>query len=235
VKICLLFFLFIITTVSGVHALDIYLTGIEAELDIKGEFNRTFYFCADTALAGVLELNNYFTLGGGFSLGGLGLAAGNSVPAYGAFGKTGFRFPMRFPLELGLSYIYNGIPDYKTDMHTVLPLLSSRWKWAGFSLGTALRYTVYDREAPILEPVLAFLVFANFINTENIRAGIKTANFNDFLAENMGAYFLNLNVSIRFGKRLYFINEIELYQTGSIGLSSAFYGAAYRGGIKYQW
>jgi hypothetical protein len=117
----------------------------------------------------------------------------------------------------------------------MLPLLSSRWKWAGFSLGTALRFTVYAEEEPIFEPILAFLFFVNFISTENIRAGLKTANFNDFLARNTGAYFLNLNISVRLGKRVYLINEIELYQTGSAGLSSAFYGAAYRGGIKYQW
>jgi hypothetical protein len=234
-KICLLCFFFLITAVSGAYALDIYLTGIEVELDVKGEFNRTFYYCAGTALTGVLEINNYFTLGGGLSLEGLGFATGSGALIYSAFGKTGFRFPMRFPLELDFSYIYNSMPDYKTGMHTMLPLLSSRWKWAGFSLGTALRHTVYDQEAPVFEPVLAFLVFVNFVNTEHIRAGLKTANFSDFLAGNMGAYFLNLNVSIGLGKRLYFINEIELYQTGSVGLSSAFYGAAYRGGIKYQW
>ena len=234
-KFSLLYFFFLIIAVSGVYAFDIYLTGTEVELDIKGEFNRTFYYCADTALTGVLEINNYFTLGGGFSLGGLGFATGNSTLTYNALGKAGFRFPMRFPLELGFFYIYNGMPDYKTGMHTMLPLLSSRWKWTGFSLGTALRYTVYDQEAPVFEPILVFLFFVNFINTENIRAGLKTANFSDFLVGNMGAYFLNLNVSIGLGKRLYFINEIELYQTGSVGLTSAFYGIAYRGGIKYQW
>jgi hypothetical protein len=235
VKICFLYLFFLITAGTGVQALDIYLTGIEAELDVKGEFNRAFYYCADTALTGMLEVNNYFTLGGGLSLRGLGLGTGDGALSYSAFGKTGFRFPMRFPLELGFSYIYNGMPDYKTGIHTMLPLVSRRWKWAGFSLGTALRYTVYDRKTPIFEPILAFLVFANFINTEDIRAGLKIANFGDFSAGNMGAYFLNLNVSIGLGKRLYFINEIELYQTGSVGLSSTFYGAAYRGGIKYQW
>ncbi|MDR0586242.1 MAG: hypothetical protein LBG26_03285 [Treponema sp.] len=234
-KICLCCFFFLITAVSGVDALDVYLTGIEAEFDIKPEFNRAFYYCIDTSLTGALELNNYLTLGGGFSLGGLGFVTGNGVLAYNAFGRAGFRFPMRFPLELGLSYIYNGIPDYKTGMHTMLPLLSSRWKWVGFSLGTTLRYTVYDQEAPLFEPILAFLVFANFIDTQDLRAGLRIANFSDFLAGNMGAYFLNLNVSIGLGKRLYLINEIELYQTGSVGLTSAFYGIAYRGGVKYQW
>jgi hypothetical protein len=235
VKICLCCFFFLITAASGVHTLDIYLTGIEAEFDVKHEFNRAFYYCIDTSLTGALELNNRLTLGGGLSLGALGLAAGNGVPTYNALGKAGFRFPIHFPLELGFSYIYNGIPDYKTGMHTMLPLLSSRWKWAGFSLGTTLRYTVYDQEAPLFEPILAFLVFANFINTRNIRAGLRVANFSDFLAGNMGAYFLNLNTSMKLDRRLHLINEIELYQTGSIGLSSAFYGIAYRGGIKYQW
>jgi hypothetical protein len=218
-----------------VYGLDVYLTGIEAELDVKGEFNRTFYYCPAATITGALEVNNYFTLGGGFSPGALGLGIGNAALNYSAFGKTGFRFSLPFPLELGFSYIYNNMPGYKSHIHTMLPLVSSWWKWAGFSLGTALRYTVYDRDAPIFEPVLAFLVFVNVINTENIRTGLKAANFSDFSAGNMGAYFLNLNVSIRLRKRLYFINEIELYQTGSAGLSSAFYGAAYRGGIKYQW
>jgi hypothetical protein len=222
-------------TVQGVHAFGVYITGLEAELDIKPEFNRAFYYCFDASLAGALELNNYLTLGGGLSLGGLGFATGESTLAYNAFGKGEYRFPIRFPLELKFSYIYNGMPDYKTDMHTMLPLVSSKWKWAGFSLGTTLRYTVFDQESPLFESTLAFLVFVNFINTEQVRAGLKAANFSDFLAGNMGAYFLNLNSSVKIGKRLYFINEIELYQAGSMGLTSNLYGVAYRGGIKYQW
>jgi hypothetical protein len=226
------FFLFAIA-VQGLYALD--LTGLEAEWDIKPEFNRAFYYCLDTSLAGAVEINNYFTMGGGLSLGWMGFATGDSVPAYNAFGKAEYRFPIRFPLELGFLYIYNGMPDYKTDIHTMLPLLSSKWKWAGLSLGTTLRYTAYDRGSPIFEPILAFLVFVNFINTDQMRIGLKIANFNDFLAGNMGSYFLNLYSSIEIGRRLYFINEVELYQTGSIGLTAAFYGIAYRGGIKYQW
>jgi hypothetical protein len=182
-----------------------------------------------------VEINNYFTVGGGLSLGWMGLATESSVPAYNAFGKTEYRFPLPFPLELGFFYIYNGMPDYLTDIHTILPLVSSKWRWAGFSLGTSLRYTIFDQEPPIFEPILAFLVFTNFIYTERIRAGLKIANFSDFLAGNMGAYFLNLNSSIRIGRRLYVINEIELYQTGSMGLTATLYGIAYRGGIKYQW
>jgi hypothetical protein len=220
--------------VSGIHAFDIYLSRIEAEFDIKPEFNRVFYYSVDTSLSGALELNNYLTLGGGFSM-GAEFADGNAVAVYNVFGRTGFRFPLSFPLKLDFSYIYNGMPHYKTGMHTILPLLSSRWKWAGFSLGTTLRYTVYDQDAPLFEAILAFLVFANFINTQNLRAGLRIANFSDFSAENMGTYFLNLNTTTRLGTYLYFINEIELHQTGSIGLASAFYGIAYRGGIKYQW
>jgi hypothetical protein len=222
-------------TASGASAFELRPTGIEAELDVTGEFNRVFQYCADISLSGALELNNYFSLSSGLSLGALGLAAEKSVLAYDTFGRAGLRFPTGFPLELDFSYVYNGLPEYRTSIHTMLPLVSSRWKWAGFSLGTALRYTVYDREAPIFEPIPAFMLFARCINREAIRAGVKIANFSDFLAGNMGAYFLNLNVSIKITKQMRLINEVEVFQTGSIGLAAAFYGILCRGGINCQW
>jgi hypothetical protein len=226
---------FFATATAGAYAFELQTTGIEAEVDVTGEFNRIFHYCSGISLSGVLELNNYFSLSSGLSLGALGVAAEKSVLAYNAFGRAGFRFPPGFPLELGFSYVYNGMPEHRTNIHTMLPLVSSRWKRAGFSLGTALRYTAYDREAPIFEPILAFMVFAYFINREDIRSGVKIANFSDFLAGNMGAYFLNLNVSIRIAKRLRLISEVEVFQAGSIGLTATFYGILCRGGINYQW
>jgi hypothetical protein len=220
---------------KSVFALDIRLTGLETELGLKPEFNRTFYYGAGISLSGTLELNNCFTFGTGFSLEAGGFATGDITQTYNAFGRPGFRFPLPFPLELEFSYIYNGIPAYRTNMHTMLPLLSSRWKWAGLSLGMALRYTVFGREKPISEAFPAALLFVNFINREKVIAGVRISNFDDFLVGNLSSYFLNLNVSIKAGKRLYLFSEFELYQTGSMGLTATFYGAAYRGGIKCQW
>jgi hypothetical protein len=235
VKIYLFCFIFLVTAAKSVSAFDIRLTGLEAELGLKPEFNRTFYYSVGTSLSGTLELNNCFTFGAGFSLEAGGFATGDITQAYNVFGRSGFRFPLPFPLELEFSYIYNGIPDYRTNMHTMLPLLSSRWKWAGLSLGMALRYTAFGREKPLSEMFPAVLLFVNFVNREKLLAGLRISNFDDFLAGNLSSYFLNLNVSIKIRKRLYLFSEFELYQTGSMGLSATFYGAAYRGGIKYQW
>jgi hypothetical protein len=85
-----------------------------------------------------------------------------------------------------------------------------------------------------------FSGFVDFYQTDKIRIGMGCANFDNFLAGNMGSYFLEFYSLIRLAKpetlrRLSLINEIRIEQTGSVGLDSNFYGIAYRGGLVCRW
>jgi len=51
----------------------------------------------------------------------------------------------------------------------------------------------------------------------------------------MGAYSLCLYSAVAINKQWSIINDIELLQSGSVGLSANFYGINWRGGVKFTW
>jgi hypothetical protein len=213
------------------YAFDVNITGREFGFDIRPEFNRAFRFCYDTSFFGSLEINKKLNLGAGIAIGLTGEAFNIDL-----FGRGEFKLPLRrVPLSFNLLSIYNGLPGYLTHMYTALPFLSLKWKWGGFSVGTTLRSTIFDREPAFFESILAFSAFVNFYQTDRMKIGLEAANFDNFLAGNMGSYFLNLNSLIRLTKEVSLINEIRLEQTGSVGLDANLYGLAYRGGLVCRW
>ncbi|GHV51572.1 hypothetical protein AGMMS49579_07170 [Spirochaetia bacterium] len=229
------FLLLFVIFLSHLYAFEVNITGKELGVDIKPEFNRSFYFCYDISFFGSLEINKYINLESGIAMGRTG-----KVFDIDLFVKGGFDLPLPVPLSFNLLYMYNGTPDYLTHIHTALPLLALKGQWAGISVGTTLRSTIFDQESAILEPILALSVFVNFYQTEKMKFGLEAANFDNFHAGNMGSYFLKFYSLIHFAiggtsQRLSVINEIRIEQTGSVGLDANFYGVAYRGGVVYKW
>ncbi|GHV88827.1 hypothetical protein AGMMS50267_11870 [Spirochaetia bacterium] len=216
--------------VSNAYCLDFSISGIELETAFTSEYNRSFRYCWDLSAIGAVKLNNLVAVKGGLDLGMTGI-----VFDIDTFISGELDFPFRFPLFFGFAYIYNGMPKYETNMHTLRPVLSVRGKRAGITAGPALRFTRFGFDPDrVFESMLMVSVFANFYNTEKLRIGIRAANFSEFSARNFGSYSLNLNSLVRF-KQISLINEIELYQSGSSGLTSNFYGIAYKGGILFTW
>jgi hypothetical protein len=127
------------------------------------------------------------------------------------------------------------MPDYEMYAHALLPTVAYKNKWVGMALGVNFRFTSFFGESPIFESMLAFSGFINFVNTERIRAGVECSNYGDFNAGNAGAYYLSLNGDITVAEGVVVCNRLELYQSGSIGLSSTFYGIAFRAGILFSW
>ena len=215
---------------GNICALDIDTTGKEVGAYLGLEYNRNFYYYGELSIIGAVELNNRYTIKGGFS-----------------FGKTeydtdiksfiGARFnPLTDkPLNLSFSYIYNGLPEYDAHVNTLLPVVSYNTGRAGITIGTNFRLTSFLVEPAVFESMLAFSGYVNFINNEDLCIGISCANFDDFSAGNMGAYSLILNVSVCPNRNWSIINDIKLMQSGSVGLSANYYGLAWRGGARFKW
>jgi hypothetical protein len=221
-----LFFLFL----PGLNALDLHLSKSELGLDIRGEYNRAFEYIGDFAVSGAVELNNFFDAKAGLSLGGL--EDGLDIKAFVSF----FIIPLPVhELRINLAYIYNGLPDYETHSHSVLPYISYHGRLAGIALGINLRNTSFFGESPLFESMFSFSAYVNFINDKIFVAGIKFANFNDFHAGNMGSYSISINGKVNFGNNWSTVAELALLQSGSVGLSAAFYGISFRMGIRYIW
>jgi hypothetical protein len=202
-------------------------------LDLKPrlEYNRSFRFCPGFQADGSLEFNSRYTIRGGFSSGWLG-----DEQEIGAFVNQKFLLPVpRVPLEINFRYIYNRIPGYSYDSHSLIPFLAVERKYGGIVLGNILRYTVYRDSPVIFEPGPAYYIYINIINTGKIRLTLGIANFSPFAAGNFGSYFFTLESLIRLSESVALVNEFDSYQIGSIGLSSALYGLGWKGGVRLTW
>ena len=222
----LLFFL----CLQNISAFDVAITHKEIEASTKTEFNRSFYWYGDMELTGALQLNNRYTFNSGFLIGWTKYHT--NVQAFtGALIEPWIHLPLGF----SLAYMYNGLPTYEAHSHTLLPSVSYNARYGGFSAGTSFRFTSFFREKALFESILSLSAHVNFVNNEKLRIGITIANFSNFSAGNMGSYSLTINSAVQIAARWRLFNDLEFMQSGSVGLSSNFYGIAWRGGAKFIW
>jgi hypothetical protein len=215
--------------VRSLHGLGIAVTAVETALDLAPEYNRVFGRCLTLSASGSLELNRRYALRGGLSL-------WQTAEAYEIDAAAGFKaqFP-KTPLYASVSYYFNALPAYETKSHTVLPLAGFRFRYGGFALGTALRFSSFFGESAIFEFVTAFESYVNFYNTETFRIGLRCANYDAFTAGNFGAYRLSLDSRIGVTELLSLLNSLTLFQTGSAALSANFYGFSCKIGAVLAW
>ncbi|MDR2484984.1 MAG: hypothetical protein LBD55_06285 [Treponema sp.] len=207
-------------------------TRVKLGFAFEPELNRTFGASVGFSGFGSLTLNTRFAMKGE---GGISLGTTGTAYDIKTFAKAEMGFPFRVPLSASFHYIYNGLPAYKTHIQSLIPMVSLNGRWAGFSIGPAWHFTAFNREELIVESVLAFSGYVNFYNTGKARIGLQCANITNFVSRNMGAYSLKLYSQADIIRGCSLINEITLYQSGSVGLAAVFYGAAYRGGIIFTW
>ena len=219
-----------IICVRQLHALDIAITGKEAEAHLRGEYNRNYNFSGDIQTIGAVELNNRVKFKTGLSIGWA-----RDITDIKIFSGARCSLLEKWPLGLGLSWIYNGLPEYKAHSHTILPFISWNDKYWGAAIGTGFRFTSFFSELTIYEPTLSFSIYANFVNNEKYRIGISLANFNDFQVNNFTFFSLCVNSAVRITPCWSLLNELELKQSGGDGLTAAFYGIAMRAGAGFKW
>jgi hypothetical protein len=216
--------------VSGIYGLDIAVTQKEVSAALMPEYTRVFSQGVTVLSTGLLELNDCVTVKGGIAF-----WAASSVLETDTFVRGEYALPLSVPLYVDFSYIYNGLPDYKTHTHTLLHTVMIKGRRAGASVGINLRFTSFYGDWVLFEPIIAFSGYINFYSSERFTIGIRCANYSEFQAGNFGSYFLGVNNIIRFSKLIALTNDLELRQAGSTGLSAVFYGIAYRAGVVFSW
>lgn len=222
----LIFFLIL----YNLPALDLQITGKEAGIDFRGEYNRALLHSADFSALGSVEMNELYTFSGGVSMGNTG--GGFDIKTF-TKGRIGPLFGQ--PLFFSLAYIYNGLPAYEAHTHIIVPMAAFNGRWAGIAIGPGLCFTRFFAEKAVFESMLSASVYVNFICNEKLRIGMSLANFSDYYAGTMGSYSFGLNSLIHLSEKWSLINNIELLQSGSVALSANFYGIAYRGGVRFAW
>ena len=196
----------------------------------KIEYNRVFTNCFGFEAYGGVKVFQTLSLEGGLSIGSIDRSLD-----FNSFVQLGIQ-PLSFiPLRLNLNYIHNNIPDFKTAAHSIIPYITWEGRWAGLSLGINFRYSVFNYEPPINESIFVFSLYVNLINNQRFKLGVRYANFNNFFSGNMGSYSLGLYSLYRLRGIIHLRNDIELLQTGSVGLAANFYGINYKGGVVLRW
>jgi hypothetical protein len=214
--------------IQAVYGID--LTKKEIEACLIGEYNRSVKYNFGISAAGGIELNEICKFRSGVLYGKS--ADSSEINSFLGIGYSPFS---KIPLSFSMLYIYNGLPEYKTNSHSILPFISFNAKRAGISIGSNFRFTSYYEETAIFEPIISSLIYFNFINNEALRIGISAGNFSEFYARNTGAYSVSVNTGIHLNDNLLLINELEFLQSGADGFVSTFFGLALHGGVKYTW
>jgi len=217
--------LFCIQVVYGID-----LTKKEIEACLTGEYNRSVNYNIGISAAGGIELNEICIFRSGILYGKN--AYNSEINSF--FGSKYSPFS-EIPISFSFLYIYNGLPEYKTNSHSILPFISYNTKRAGVSLGPNFKFISFLDETAIYEFNISSLIYFNFINDETLRIGVSIGNFSEFYTNNIGAYSMRVNADIRLNDNLLLINELEFLQSGGDGLTSIFFGLALRTGVKYTW
>lgn len=224
-------FLFILFTVlQNLYGMNSQSSNKELSLCFTSEYNRALNYCWDISAVSTFIFKERYILNSGVAMGTTGNTFDIKCFIYGEAALFA-----NIPVNLSLAYKYNGLPEYDNHSHSIHFTVSFKRQLWGISLGHNFRFTSFFGEPHVFEPILSFLVYVLFINNDNFQLGLTAANYDDFTSGNLSAYFLNLNSVIRLNKKLALINEIVLRQSGSIALTSNFYGIVYRGGVVFSW
>ena|GEM_PF-1131023 len=209
------------------------ITNAEVGIFFRPEFNLNLYYSWDIAVIGMLELNDRLVLRSGIAL---GQSWANAIVSAHASAKYRLPFFDHFPLSLKTAYIYNGLPAYKTHVHTIIPLAVFTWRHFEASLGCRFRFLYFAGNHALSEHIFAGKVTVNIYKTDDVLIGIRAANFDDFAASNIDFAAVTLFNRFRISDFVSISNEMKLELTGYIfDFSFMVYGLSYRAGVIFKW
>jgi len=231
-KIIILVFLI---CVREIYALGIELTGKEVEAHLRGEYNRSYNFFGDISAISAVELNHRLKFKAGVSLGWAEGITDIKIFTNACFNLFKKWQGLLGPLGLGLSWMYNGLPEYEAHSHTLLPVIYYNAKYGGITVGYGFKFNSFFKESAIFQHALSISVYANIINNEKLRIGVNFGNYNDFQVNSLTLSSLCFNSAVQINRNWSVLNELEIKQSGIAGLTTTFYGIALRGGARYTW
>ncbi|GMO31299.1 MAG: hypothetical protein Ta2F_06640 [Termitinemataceae bacterium] len=207
----------------------------EIDLTLTNKYDRVLKY---TALANSnisFLFNDIFTVTGGVSVGG-----NNSYTQTLLFasGELSFKFLNRFfkYIFLNILYTFEGIKKYYLNTNAIIYTASIKGKYGGFSLGFHNLWSIYYDEYKIKESGLAFMGYVTVLNKKQFALDLVFANYDLLYATAyFGAYFLGINTLWKVNKNVAVNNDLNVYQSGSAGLTSTFYGISLNSGVKISW
>jgi hypothetical protein len=212
-------------------------------LSLSPEYTRSFGYAWTVSADGGLDLWKNLSLNTG--LGWWGAYPENEYDdppgQLNYYLSASYRLPFQIPglpttkISIGLLYNYNGLFLYNYTMNALVPSISIKGRWAGFILGLGNRYTSIDNSRPLYETILTFAVYANVYSSDKLLIGFWVGTYDSWTLNNLGDYYLRFYNKIAINSSFSLSNEVNLYQTGSGGLTAIPSGLAFKEALTYSW
>ena len=204
----------------------------EVGLLIHPEYNSSMHFSWDAGTFAVIELNKLLVLRSGITIG-----QSWDILALDTYVSAEYRFPFFnfMPISLKTAIIYNSLPAYKINTSSLIPLVALTWRYFDTSAGSNLRFTTFAEGPVLFEPILAYSFAVNFYNAENCLVRLVFTNYDDFTANNLGAYFFKLQNRFRLTGNISINNELKIDISGNVAELNSVYGISCRIGIIFKW
>ncbi|GMO53335.1 MAG: hypothetical protein Ta2G_11240 [Termitinemataceae bacterium] len=208
----------------------------ETEFNFVNKYDRVFEYTGALAGAYSLILNNFAEIGTALSFGG------NSI--YTEINTTlqmelnfGFFKPVWFKLlNFKVLGTYQNIEQFYLSSLSTITVVSIKGRLGGFSLGYHATWSSFFYEQFIFEGGLAFNGYINVFNLKYFALNISAANYDLFYTTAYyGDYYLSFNTTCKINERIEIKNDLSFFQSGSVGMSSNFYGVSLRSGVKISW
>jgi len=219
--------------ISGyIYSLNMEITEAEAGFLLHPEYNSSMHFSWDTGISAMIELNKLLILKGGITIG-----QSWDILALDTYVSAEYRIPFfKFiPISFKTAFIYNGLPAYKINTSSLIPLTALTWRYFDASAGCNLRFTSFTEGPVLFEPIFAYSFAVNLYNAENHLVRLIFANYDNFTANNLGAYFFKLQNRFSLTGNICISNELKIDISGNVGQLNSVYGISYRIGVIYKW
>jgi len=215
-----------------IYSLNTEITGAEAGFLLHPEYNSSMYFSWNAGISAMIELNKLLVLRGGITIG-----QSWDILALDAFASAECRIPFFnfFPLSFKTVFIYNGFPAYKINTYSLVPLAALTWRYFDASAGCNLRFTSFAEDPVLFEHILAYSFAVYLYNTENHLVRLVFANYDDFTANNLKAYFYKLQNRSSLSENIFISNELKIDISGNDWKLTSVYGISCRIGVIYKW
>jgi hypothetical protein len=214
---------------------EIKVTEHEMTFDLVNNYDRVFRYSTLVSSDAMLVFNDVVNVKAGASYGGNRLYDKFNVSAETGLSLKFLKKIFLRNLCFDLFYTMESYPKFYTVSNSVITAIGLKAKFAGISLGWHGIWTSFYEESAIYEAGISFKIYIKLLQAKKLTMDIIFSNFDFYSHGGYGNYYLGINTVNKINGNFSVYGDLSIYQSGSVGFSSTFYGLSLRSGIKISW
>lgn len=216
---------------------DFSITDFETKAELTVRYDKAFQYTYGADALLFIELNNAISI-----YNGLSYNLNNTYTEYTASLEIGINLGIIAPrIELlnyfsfNILYLFDSIPEYNVDIHSVIPYFSLNLSRFGVSFGPQMRWNNYFKEFTRYETIYNYMIRINLIKHNKINVDFAWGNFDYFYAGSYGEDYIRFVGTYIFNDKLRLSCTIDLYQAGRQGGTASLFGFSFKSGVIIKW